>query len=170
VKKTLNGSATFAFTDGAINGVNIARMIREAYARIKGIELPPEEVEQKTDFSELRGSVHIDNGVATNNDFTVMTPLLRINGKGTANLPAESVDYRVKATVVKTLEGQGGEELKDLVGIPIPIHVTGSFAEPKYALDTEALVQALGTSKVQKMIDEKVGDDRVKGLLKGLIK
>lgn len=170
VKKSLNGSAEFAFTEGAINGVNIARMIREAYARIKGITLPPEDVEQKTDFSELRGSVHIENGIGTNEDFTVMTPLLRINGKGTANLPAESVDYRVKATLVKSLKGQGGDELKDLVGIPIPIHVTGSFAKPSYALDTQELVQALGNAKVQEMIDKKVGDDRVKGLLKGLLK
>jgi AsmA protein len=170
VKKTLNGSAAFAFTHGAINGVNIARMIREAYARIKGKALPAEEFEQKTDFSELRGSMHIVNGVATNNDFTVMTPLLRINGKGTANLPAETVDYRIKATVVTTLEGQGGAELNDLVGIPIPIHVTGSFTNPRYALDTEALAEALAKSKLQDVIDEKVGDDTVKGLLKGLFK
>jgi AsmA protein len=170
IKKSLNGSATFAFTDGAVKGVNIARMIREAYARIKGTALPVEEVEQKTDFSELRGSVRIDNGVATNDDFTVMTPLLRINGKGTANLPAETVDYRIKATVVKTLKGQGGDELKDLVGVPIPIHVTGSFAKPNYALDTQELMQAVGKSKIQDTIDKKIGDDRVKGLLKGLIK
>ena len=170
VKKSLNGSAQFAFTDGAINGVNIARMIREAYARIKGIQLPAAEAEQKTDFSELRGSLQIKNGTATNNDFTVKTPLLRINGKGTADLLAETVDYRVSATVVKSLEGQGGAELNDLVGIPIPIHVTGSFAEPKYALDTEALAEALAKSKVQDLIDDKIGDDAVKGLLKGLIK
>ena len=170
VKKSLNGNARFAFTDGAINGVNVARMIRDAYASVKGIQPPAEEVQQKTDFSELRGSMRIENGIATNNDFTVMTPLLRINGRGTANLPAETVDYRVKATLVKTLEGQGGEELKDLVGIPIPIRVTGSFAEPQYALDTQALAEALAKSKVQDLIDEKIGDDTVKGLLKGLFK
>jgi AsmA protein len=170
VKKSLTGNASFAFTDGAVNGVNIARMIREANARIKGTPLPVEEVEQKTDFSEIRGTLQVDKGMATNNDFTAMTPLLRINGKGTANLPSEIVDYRIKATVVKTLEGQGGEELKDLVGIPIPIHVTGSFNQPKYALDTEELVKAVGKSKIDKTIDEKIGDDRVKGLLKGLIK
>jgi len=169
VKKSLNGSADFAFNKGAINGVNIARMIREAYARIKGTTLPPEEVEQKTDFSELRGSMHIVNGVATNNDFTAMTPLLRINGKGTANLPAETMDYRVQATVVTTLKGAGGEELEDLVGIPIPIHVTGSFDDPRYALDTEALAEALAKSKLQDVIEDKVGDDAVKGLLKGLL-
>jgi len=170
VKKSLNGSASFAFTDGAINGVNVARMIREAYARIKGTQLPAEEVEQKTDFSELRGSLRIENGVAANNDLTVMTPLLRINGKGTANLPAESVDYRATATVVKTLEGQGGEELNDLAGIAIPVRVTGSFVEPQYALDTQALAQTLAGSKVEDLIDEKVGDDAAKGVLKGLLK
>lgn len=170
VKKSLNGSATFAFTDGAINGVNVARMIREGYAKVKGIKLPPEEAEQKTDFSELRGSMNVKNGIATNDDFLVMTPLLRINGKGTANLPAETVDYRVRATIVKTLKGQGGEGLEDLVGVPIPIHVTGSFAEPSYALDTEALAEAVAKSKVEDVIEEKIGDDRVKGLLKGLLK
>ena len=170
VKRSLNGSATFAFTDGAINGVNVARMIREAYARIKGAKLPPEETEQKTDFSELRGSMHVINGVATNNDFIVRTPLLRINGKGTMNLPAETVDYRVAATIVTTLKGQGGEELKDLVGIPIPIHVTGNVADPTYALDTDALAEALAKSKIEDVIDERIGDDAVKGLLKGLFK
>ncbi len=170
VTRSLNGSATFAFTDGAINGVNVARMIREAYARIKGAKLPPEETEQKTDFSELRGSMHVKNGVATNNDFIVRTPLLRINGKGTVNLPAETVDYRVAATIVTTLKGQGGEELKDLVGIPIPIHVTGNVADPTYALDTDALAEALAKSKIQDVIDERIGDDAVKGLLKGLFK
>ena len=170
VKKSLNGSADFAFTKGAINGVNIARMIREAYARIKGTKLPAEEVEQKTDFSELRASLHIVNGIATNDDFIAMTPLLRINGKGTANLPAETMDYRIQATVVTTLEGEGGEELKDLVGIPIPIHVTGSFADPRYALDTQALAEALAKSKLKDVLENKVGDDSVKGLLKGLLK
>ena len=170
IKRSLDGSANFAFTDGAINGVNVARMIREAYARIKGQKLPAEEAEQKTDFSALRGTVRVSNGVATNNDFTVMTPLLRINGKGTANIVTETVDYRVQATLVKTLKGQGGEELDDLVGVPIPIHVTGSAAEPRYALDTEALAEALAKSKVQDAIEEKVGDDKVKGLLKGLLK
>ena len=117
MKKSLNGSADFVFTDGAINGVNVARMIREAYARIKGTKLPPEDAEQKTDFSEVRGSVHVSKGIATNNDFTMRTPLLRVNGKGTANLPAETVDYRVRATLVSTLKGQGGEELGDGGGL-----------------------------------------------------
>ena len=173
-KKTLNGSANFAFTDGAIKGVNVARMIREAYARIKGRKLPPEEAVQQTDFSEMRGTMRFKNGVASNDDFVVMTPLLRINGNGTADLPAESVDYRVKATIVKSLEGQGGESIDELVGVPVPIHVTGSFSEPSYALDMQTLAEELAKGKVKEKlgetIDKKIGDEKVKGLLKGLIK
>ena len=63
-----------------------------------------------------------------------------------------------------------GMKLATLVGIPIPIHVTGTFAQPSYALDTQALAEAVAKSKVEDVIDEKVGDDAVKGLLKGLIK
>lgn len=174
VKRSLDGSASFAFTDGAIQGVNFGRMIREANAAIKGIKLPPEDVVKKTDFTELRGTMHVEKGIATNNDFTVSTPLLRINGKGTANLPSESVDYLVNATLVNTLKGQESEGLEDLVGVPIPIRITGSFTEPKYALDTQALAESLAKSKakdkVQELIDDKIGDDAVKGLLKGLIK
>jgi len=173
-KKTLNGSANFAFTDGAIKGVNVARMIREGYARIKGRKLPPDEAVQQTDFSEMRGTMRIENGVASNDDFVVMTPLLRINGKGTVNLPEETVDYRVKATVVQSLEGQGGESIDELVGVPVPIRVTGRFAEPRYALDVQALAEELAKDQVKEKltetIDKKIGDDKVKGLLKGLIK
>ena len=174
IKRSLDGSASFAFTDGAINGVNIGRMIREANAAIKGIDLPPEEVVQKTDFTELRGTMHMDKGIATNNDFTALTPIMRINGKGTANLPSETVNYLVSATLLHPIKGQESEGLDDLVGIPIPIRITGNFAKPKYALDTQALAKSLAEAKakekVNELLEDKVGDDKIKGLLKGLIK
>ena len=36
LKKTLNGTANFSFTDGALVGVNIAQIIREGLAKLKG--------------------------------------------------------------------------------------------------------------------------------------
>jgi AsmA protein len=80
------------------------------------------------------------------------------------------VDYLVTATVVATAKGQGGEDLSDLAGIPIPIRVTGSFQKPKYTLDFSSLSEAVAKSKAKDVIEEKIGDDRVKGLLKGLLK
>ena len=74
MKKTLNGNAAFIFRDGAVKGVNIARMIREARAKLKGQTLPPSDEPEQTDFAELTGTVTFTNGLAKNPD-------LRFRGK-----------------------------------------------------------------------------------------
>lgn len=147
MKKTLNGNAAFAFTDGAIKGIDIGGMIREATAKLSGGSAPSGDAAPKTDFTELTGTVQIKNGLATNNDLSAKSPLLRIEGKGSADIPKESIDYRVTTTVVATAQGQGGGELTDMVGVPIPIKVTGTFQEPKYGLDMQALASAIAKSK-----------------------
>ena len=130
MKKTLNGTAAFAFTDGALNGINLAETIRNAKAKVLGGSASSSDAPQKTDFSELTGSFLIKNGFVTNDDLSAKSPLLRIEGKGNADLPTENIDYRATATVVATTEGQGGEGLEDLVGIPIPVKIGGTFTEP----------------------------------------
>jgi AsmA protein len=185
-KKTLNGVTAFAFADGAVKGINIGHLIRQALAALKGQSLPPTEGPVKTDFSELRGSVQFQNGVASNQDLQAKSPVLRVQGKGTANLVDESMDYRLMTTLVATGEGQGGRELQDLEGIPIPVRVTGTFNEPSYQVDLEALAQAAlqgkageqkqkALEKVEKTLDKELGDklseedtEAVKKLLKGL--
>ena len=169
VKSTLNGDLAFQFLDGALNGVNIGRLIREARALIKG-ERPPASTEpERTDFAEMKGTASVNNGVVTNRDLSVKSPLLRLTGEGTASLPAETLDYRTTVTLVETSKGQGGKELEDLEGIPIPLRISGTFTSPQYGLDTEGLVKAIAESeakdlvkeqkgKVQKKAGEKLGD------------
>jgi AsmA protein len=157
VKKTLNGNAAFVFHDGAVKGVNIGRMIREARARLKGQALPPSDEPEQTDFAELTGTVTFTNGLAKNQDLLAKSPLLRVAGAGQADLPSETVDYRVQAKIVGTSKGQGGKELQELSGVTIPIRITGTFAEQKYALDAEALGKGLAESKVKEIIQQKIG-------------
>ena len=151
MKKTLAGNAAFSVTDGALIGVNIGEMIRNAQASITGGG-SGSSGPQKTDFAELGGTAKIKKGLITNNDFAAKSPLLRIDGKGTADLPSEALDYKVKVTLVATAEGQGGGELIDLTGIPIPVHVTGTFKSPSYGVDTEALAGLIAKSKVKDLI------------------
>ena len=131
MKKTLNGTAAFSFTDGALNGINIAETIRNAKAKVLGGSAPSSGAPKKTDFSELTGSFRVKNGFVTNDDLSAKSPLLRIEGKGNADLPKESIDYRATATVVATTQGQGGDDLEDLAGVPIPIKIGGTFSEPQ---------------------------------------
>lgn len=158
IKKSLTGTASFAFTNGAINGVNVAKMLRDAWNKIKGKPAGPDEP-LKTDFAELLGSAVMKNGYITNNDLLMKSPLLRVTGKGWANLPPNTVDYTATVTVVGTLQGQDGASMEDLRGLPLPIYVRGDLSQPKIGLDAKAMAEALlkGTfKKGTKGLEEKL--------------
>ncbi|HEY0634880.1 MAG TPA: AsmA family protein [Gammaproteobacteria bacterium] len=141
IRKSLNGTASFSFENGAVKGINIAQLIRDGYAKYKKQSGTPEQAKQ-TDFAELRGSVVIHDGLVLNDDLSAKTPLFRIGGKGNVHLVKESIDYHVEAAVVGSLEGQGGKEIKDLKGLTVPIKISGTFTEPKFSLDMASLFDA----------------------------
>ncbi len=166
IKKTLNGKAKFSFKDGAVKGVNIGQMIREANAKINKKPAPPKAANE-TDFAEMSGSVTITNGIARNKDLTMKSPLLRINGKGSVDLPKERINYLVNTSIVKSNEGQTGKELKELKSLTIPIKVTGTFDKPKFSLDLGPVLQAKvkeavekKKKQIKKKVDKKIEDEK----------
>ncbi|ADU61698.1 MAG: AsmA family protein [Pseudodesulfovibrio sp.] len=142
IKRTLSGTASFAFTDGAVNGINVAKMLRDAFNTIKGRPTSGDEP-MRTDFAEMLGSAVITNGHIVNEDLLMKSPLLRVTGKGWADLPRDSVDYLATVTVVGTLKGQDGASIEELSGMPLPIRAKGSLADPSISLDMKALAEAL---------------------------
>ncbi|HHJ16699.1 MAG TPA: AsmA family protein [Gammaproteobacteria bacterium] len=161
--KTLNGKVDFAFTDGAVKGFNLAAMLRKAQARLNGQPLPADKEPNQTDFSSLTGTASITNGVVRNRDLLAQSPLLRVSGAGDIDLPAEKLDYLVKAKIVGSLEGQGGKGLTDLKGVEIPVRLSGTFAEPKYKIELEQAVKQKAEKKIKKKLEKKFGD-KFKGL------
>jgi len=155
-KKTLNGNLAFAFTDGAVQGFNLASMIRKAQAQLKGQPLPPESEPNQTDFSELTGTATVTNGVIRNQDLAAKSPLLRVEGKGSVDLPQETLDYLVTAKVVGSLEGQGGKGLEDVRGVAIPVQVAGTFAKPSYKIRLDEALREVAEDKVKEKVQEKV--------------
>lgn len=135
LKANLNGETRFSFSDGAVVGVNIGRMLRQTSALIQGRTLVVEQREAVTDFTALTGSAQIKNGLVSNRDLNLMSPLLRATGAGTADLVSEQVDYLLTTTVVDTPEGQEGRELDQLRGIAVPVRISGTFAELSYRPD-----------------------------------
>jgi len=154
LRRTLTGDMRFALHDGAIRGFNIARIIREVEFRVSGKPLPPNREPVQTDFSELTGSAHLVNGLASTKDLVLKSPLLRMEGAGHANLTTEQVDYRVDATLVDTLKGQGGKGLKELKGIPIPVRVSGTFDKLKFTPDIQGLIEARAKKELERQKDK----------------
>lgn len=165
VRRTMNGDASFAFTDGTVKGMNVLGDIRKAYALLRGRPAPADTGNQ-TDFSALTGTAIITNGLVRNDDLLGKSPLMQVEGKGTADLNSEALDYRVTATLVDTLEGQG-----ELTGRPIPVRITGTFDAPKVGVDMQsALAQEIKQrveEKVQEKVQEKL-EEKVQDKLKGL--
>ena len=135
--ENLQGSGRAAFTDGAIVGMNIAAMVRNVGAAF----LDPSAGEaRKTDFAELGGTFVIERGVLTNDDMRLHAPTLRVGGRGTVDLPARTVDYRVEPRAVASLEGQGGRT--DLSGLLVPVVIEGPWHDISFRPDLTDLLQS----------------------------
>jgi AsmA protein len=176
MKRSLGGTAKLELRDGAVRGVNVAQVIRDAKAKIGAVrgDAPAQtgtgSADQKTDFSELSGSFHIAKGVAHNEDLSVKSPLLRIGGAGDVDLGADRLDYVIKAAVVTTLQGQGGPELQALKGLTVPVRLSGPFTAIGWKVDFAGMVGDVARQK----LDEKKEDvkkklqDQLQDKLKGL--
>lgn len=155
IKKALGGTLSFRFEDGAVKGVNLARVIRETRAKFEGKTLPASNEPEQTDFSELSGSAKITRGVLNNQDLSAKSPFLRVRGAGTVDLVQEILNYTVQATVVSSSKGQGGESLKDLEGLNIPVKLTGPYTAPKYSVDWGKVLLSSQKAKVDEKVEEK---------------
>ncbi|HKK32087.1 MAG TPA: AsmA family protein [Desulfomicrobiaceae bacterium] len=167
MKANLSGTLSFGFENGSIKGINIPKMLRDAVTRVKGGSPDPGEVNE-TDFSSLTGTATITKGTVDNRDLLMMSPLMRVGGAGQVDLPGEQIDYLLRTTVVKTLKGQQGEPLSELVGLTVPIRITGSFADPNFGLDMAALLKESAVQKGVEELEKKMGEDLKKRIPEGL--
>jgi AsmA protein len=183
-KKNLAGNSSLALADGALKGIDIAGKIRDIKSKVnllKGnaVETASDE-KQKTDFSELNASFTIKNGIAHNEDLNMKAPILRLakgDSFGDINIGNQTLNYTAAPTIVKSIKGQGGENLDELAGISIPLKISGTFADPKFGLDTQAIVRGLAKSKLLEKVggekgaavQELIGGDNKIDAIKGLL-
>ena len=141
LKKNLDAVGKFEVADGSLYGVNIPQMIRSAQQKLKGDLSESSKEELKTDFTSLTGSFTMKDAVVTNPDLAMAAPLIRLAGKGTANIASEALDYALTTSVVGSLSGQGDANDESLKGVDIPLIIKGTFQEPKFGIDTKALLE-----------------------------
>ncbi len=175
IKQALNGSASLNLANGALKGINIGAAVRSAKDALSAARGRPSQTQaasaaEKTDFTELKASFTIRNGIAHNSDLSMKSPLLRLGGEGDINIGADSLDYVAKATLVATAAGQGGKEASDLKGLMVPVRISGPFSALKYEVDINAMANAAAKQKIDDKKEEvktKV-QDKIKDQLKGL--
>lgn len=165
LKKALNGTASLNLADGAVKGINIAKKLREFGGR-GGDQTEAANKGEQTDFSEMKASFKIRNGVAHNDDLSLKSPLIRVSGKGAINIGNDSIDYLTKATLAGTLEGQGGRD--NVGGITVPVRLSGPYTDLKYKIEFGSLISEGAKKKVESKKEEL--KDKLKDRFKGLLK
>ena len=132
----LDGSVFVNFRDGAILGLNVAKMIRSlTTGTLSGWQQGRDET---TDLTQLGASFRVERGQMTTGDLVLVGPLVRMNSAGTIDLATKSLAFRVEPKLVMTLEGQGGAA--DPVGLGIPVVVQGPWSAPSIYPDMAGIL------------------------------
>lgn len=143
--RSLSGNAKLHLADGAIRGIDVAKIVNNLQALISsGYQ---ENTQDRTEFAELSTSLAITNGVASTEDLRLLGPFVRMDGSGSIDLAAATIDMRLNPRVVGSMSGQGGEF--DVSGLGLPVIVTGSLSQPRIYPDVRNILsnpqQALQT-------------------------
>ncbi|AMK11149.1 AsmA family protein [Pseudodesulfovibrio indicus] len=144
LQSTLNGTFSFSLSDGVFPGVDLARITRSAHSADKKQGRVEGAATDSTKFGSITGTGTVTDGVVRNNDLEVKAPGLRADGHGAFSLVTREIDYMVKAKLVPLADGQGGKSSGDLLGVMVPIHVTGTLEHPRYWVSLSEYAKALG--------------------------
>ena len=174
--KTLSGKGKITFRNGAIEGINIAQMIRGIKkGTLSGWNRKPS---QSTDFSLLTSTFTIKNGIAGIEGINMVGPLVRLTANGKVDLPRKRLNIHAVPKLVASLKGQGGKA--DRKGLSIPVKIKGPWSKPKIIPDLKALlkdpgalvdkIRSLGkkSKKVRKVL-KKIKKGDVENLIKGFL-
>lgn len=157
IRSDLDGSMAFTLADGTWEGTDLWHKFRSAYALYKQRPPPEPELPPRTEFSNVRVTGPVEDGVFSNDDMLIELPFLRMTGNGTVNLAEGQIDYGMQARVLASPELAGAtseSELDDLTGTIIPLSITGPLADPKIRLDVEEMLKAEAKRVVEKEADK----------------
>lgn len=152
LKSSLKGNLSFLLTDCVIKGFNLQKIIDDAKTLIKKPTLPADNKNDQMLFSKLSGTATINNGLVQNNDLIGIASKIHLNGKGTADLNSEKLDYNLNARYIKTKATT--TEPEQLIDTPININIAGTFAKPTYTVDLAAILSDKNKAKIDQFIDK----------------
>ena len=139
IQQGVTAKGDFRILDGELYGINLSQEIRVLKAKIQGKTLAPDKLVKKTDFASLIGEFTVQDGIANNQKLLMSSPVMRLDGAGTANTITEALNYKLGVTPLS----KAGEETDflDLNGVTIPLLIKGTFTKPSFNLDTEAALK-----------------------------
>lgn len=179
IMESLDGRGGFDLADGALKGINFAKIASAVAKLYEGGLTNPAAIstaiaearrpDERTDFSKFLTTFTIVDGQMQAPTISMEGPYLTMTGVGKVNLPGQAVDIRLLPRASTSADGKVGRN------IAIPIKVGGTFSQPTVGVDVEALVRGRAEQTVRGLLDNalkpKEGEsaDPGKALLDGIL-
>ena len=178
IMESLDGKGGFDLADGALKGINIAKIAASVTKLYEGGLTNPAAVtsaiaearrpDERTDFSKFLTTFTIVDGQMQAPDIQLEGPYLTMTGVGKVNLPGQAVDIRLLPRASASADGKEGRK------VAIPVKIGGTFSAPTVGVDIEALVRGRAEQTVKGLLDNALGGkgaaaDPGKALLDGIL-
>jgi len=147
VMRAVNGNMKLGFDMMKFQGVDASREL----ARIGGFLNSSEPDKGYTDIIKLAGNVIVKNGVAQTSDLEARLNEGTLAVVGTSDLATEALNLRANAVFSKAFTDKvGGTKVGGYLStvlanskgeIVIPVMITGSYKQPKFAPDQQAFLR-----------------------------
>ena len=135
MRPTLNGTVSFGFDDGAVQGFDLWHLVRDARAVLRREARPAHTGAVETEFGSLSGSGAVRNGVLQNDNLRAELPFMVVTGAGRFDLVQEAVDYTLRVTLMDRPGVDDPVALNELKGRAIPFRIQGPLDELNYRVD-----------------------------------
>jgi AsmA protein len=143
VMKTMDGRLDANIADGALEGVDLAYELGTAQALIDRQSPAPPANTRRTKFDAFKVTADIASGVATTKDLTISSPVFKVLGQGSVNLPTKGLNLNMTASILKA---------PTTTMVDIPLKITGTYSDPTVRPDMEALAKGQVKQKLQDVL------------------
>ncbi|MBP6117002.1 MAG: AsmA family protein [Neisseriaceae bacterium] len=136
MRERLNGTLHIALNQGKLHGIDFLELIQQI-SRQENLTTPMAlDVDQQSDtpFQSFQANIQLKNGVANNQNFSLVSPFITLKGKGSLDLNKQDLNYQLH------VQGRASAPLK-YRKLNIPLNITGPIKAPSYAIDYKTLVQ-----------------------------
>ncbi len=161
IQQDLDGTIEMELLDGAWEGTDVWYELRRARALLRQ-ETPPEPATPaRTQFSNVRATGPVTDGVFRNDDLVAELPFMRLTGRGEVDFVAGEVDYGLVARILEKPELASAltpDELDDFSKAEIPLKISGPLTDPSIAPDVEEMLKEEAKKKVEEEIKDRLLD------------
>ncbi|MEZ5920116.1 MAG: AsmA family protein [Parvularculaceae bacterium] len=181
IMESLNGKGGFNLADGALKGVNIAKLATAVVnltqggggsitpAALTSLVGEAQKPNEQTDFSSFLSNFTITNGQVNAPTIKLDGPFLTMTGVGDVNLPGQAIDLRLLPRVTASADNQSAKK------VAIPLRVGGTFSNPTLSVDIESLLRGKAEDTLKGLLNKALppkegeAENPAASLLNGLI-